>query len=340
MRSRLQLPAAHLAAAAFGLSALALLFTACHSTEPPKSPTSPTEPTTPPSTPPPNAQSAWRIAFVSTRDGSPQIYVATEDGSTIRRLTSGEHPAWSWDGQRIVLHRWSAESPSQIVTINVDGTNERVVGRGGFFASWSPDGTKIVYGTGVGAPDGGIHVMNADGSGVTRIVGDAFARSPYDDHVHGPTYSPDGKHIAFVRTNYEEPWQIYVVSPDGSSPHRVIDGNFIPTQDEPSWSPDGSMLAFQTYFGIATVNADGSDLRGRLSNAPYVEDPDWSPDGKSLVYNRFTGPPTTQWPVGTRMRVFVASLADGSTRQLIPEATSPANVDYWDYEAAWSRVNK
>ena len=141
------------------------------------------------STPPPSAQ----IAFVSTRDGTPTIYIAADDGSNVRRLTTGEHPAWSWDGNRIAFHRGA-----QLVVIDANGTNERVLGAG-FMPAWSPDGTKIVYGTGVGAAGGGIHVMNADGSGVQLLMRDDFANSPYGDHVHGPVFSPDGKRIAFVR---------------------------------------------------------------------------------------------------------------------------------------------
>ena len=38
------------------------------------------------------------------------------------------------------------------------------------------------------------------------------------------------------------------------------------------------------------------------------------------------------------MRIFVASLEDGSVRQLIPEAVAPALADYWDSEPDWSRV--
>src|SRR5262249_14479904 len=77
-----------------------------------------------------------RIAFASTRDGGgpaagwlsvPYIYVANADGSGVTRLTQGESPVWSADGQRIVFY---TRSGPEIRVINADGSNERVLGRG------------------------------------------------------------------------------------------------------------------------------------------------------------------------------------------------------------------
>src|SRR5262249_32271424 len=116
-----------------------------------------------------------RIAFASTRDGGgpaagwlsvPYIYVANADGSGVTRLTQGESPVWSADGQRIVFY---TRSGPEIRVINADGSNERVLGRG-TWPSLSPDGTKIVFVSATGGPGGGIFMMNANGSGVTQLV--------------------------------------------------------------------------------------------------------------------------------------------------------------------------
>ena len=274
------------------------------------------------------------IAFVSTRDGSPHIYVANADGSAPTRLTSGDSPAWSRDG-RIAFQR-----SGQIFTMNADGSNVRGVGPGAS-PDWSPDGTRLVFATRGGT--GGIIVMNADGSGRTQLIGSEFLQQ--GDGVLTPVWSPDGQRIAFVRANWEEPRQIYVMNADGSQPRRLINGS-IPSQSNPAWSPDGSTIIFESPFGIATVNANGSDWSGSGWNMlnmkiSRVFDPDWTADGRGFIFNTFTssvGDSTSSF--GSRMRVFVAGLDGNAERQLIPEAEAPALSNHWDDQAVWARVNR
>lgn len=279
-------------------------------------------------------RSTGPIAFVSTRDGSPYIYVANADGSAATRLAPGEAPAWSRDG-RIAFHR-----SGQIFVMDGTGSSVRAVGSG-FNPDWSPDGTRLVFGTVDGS--GGISVMNVDGSGRRLLIASTFVQA--GDGVLSPAWSPDGRSIAFVRANWEEPRQIYVMNADGSEPRRLINGS-IPAQSEPSWSPDGTTLAFESPFGLATVAADGSDWSGsgwNFLNMPIsrVFDPDWTPDAGSLVFNTFTstsGDATSQF--GSRMRIFIVPVGGGSPRQLIPDAASPAAANYWDHQPVWSRVGR
>jgi Tol biopolymer transport system component len=88
----------------------------------------------------------------------------------------------------------------EIYTMNPDGsrftqlTNTTGINR---YPSWSPDGTKIVFGSNtvtVDNPTGDyeIYVMNADGSGVTQLTFNTIEDL-------GPSYSPDGTKIAFNR---------------------------------------------------------------------------------------------------------------------------------------------
>jgi len=78
-----------------------------------------------------------------------------------------------------------------------------------------------------------IYVANLDGSGVARLTFD-----PGVDDC--PTWSPDGKHIAFIsrRTGFSE---IHVMNANGSN---VVQRTFNSDCDCPSWSPDGNWLAF------------------------------------------------------------------------------------------------
>ena len=92
--------------------------------------------------------------------------------------------------------------------------------------SWSPDGTRIAYESSLG----GVWVMNADGSGQTKLTS---GTQDID-----PAWSPDGTQIAFGRPS-SNGWNLFVMSADGSALRRVSDvfGN------DPAWSPDGRRLA-------------------------------------------------------------------------------------------------
>lgn len=132
--------------------------------------TPPVEPP-PAETPPvdtPGSPVDAQLAFVSTRDGSPHIYLARADGSGVTRLVAGERPAWSWDGLRIAFQR-----DNVIHVVNADGSNERRL-VGGFNPSRSPDGGKIVLDRSVG-----IFVQDLATLSVTQLIRSDFVASEY-----------------------------------------------------------------------------------------------------------------------------------------------------------------
>src|SRR3990170_3729031 len=84
-----------------------------------------------------------------------------------------------------------------------------------------------------------IYVMNADGSGQTRLT-----NKPEEEQL--PVWSPDGSRIAFISFR-DSNTKIYVMNADGSGQARLtdspaIDGNAV-------WSPDGSRIAFESDRG-------------------------------------------------------------------------------------------
>jgi len=125
-----------------------------------------------------------------------------------------------------------------------------------------------------------IYVMNADGSGVTRLT-----NNPASDV--DPAWSPDGTRIAFA-SDRDGNFEIYVMNADGSNQIRLT--NNPPYDASPAWSPDGKRIAFNAHpvvngtTDIYVMNADGSG-RIRVTDDPaYDSSPTWSPNGTQIAF--------------------------------------------------------
>lgn len=119
-----------------------------------------------------------RIAFSSSRAGNLDLYVMDADGTDVRRLTATparreDEPVWSPDGEEIAFAAGSDHVPRDVYVIAADGSGERRVtrlGRSIWHPSWSPDGARIAFFE-FPFPSAAIHLVNADGSGLTRLFG-------------------------------------------------------------------------------------------------------------------------------------------------------------------------
>ena len=78
-----------------------------------------------------------------------------------------------------------------------------------------------------------IFVMKTDGTGLKRLT-DAQKKSGKSSNNESPTWSPDGRHIAFS-SDRSDNLQIYIISPDGTNERRITEDNT--NWDKPKWSP-------------------------------------------------------------------------------------------------------
>lgn len=130
--------------------------------------------------------------------------------------------------------------------------------------------------------------MNADGSGPVQITHDPV------DH-DSPSWSPDGKKIAFVSDNGHQE-VIHIMKPDGTGEESLTDAQH--KYIHPNWSPDSSKLIFCSDDDLAPPKKNDSevvslDLKTRqlttLISGGTNTYPSWSPDGRKIVFRKMLG---------------------------------------------------
>ncbi len=167
------------------------------------------------------------------------------------------------------------------------GSNTQVLEPDNFIIrspAFSPDGSFIFYRKAADATQAVFLVYRMP------VLGGTPRLSARDVDV-GPTFSPDGKRMAYERDNDPEAGKYRVLSSnlDGSDEKVILIGS-LPGPDTLSWSPDGKRIALNSY---SQSNAQGQISTVEISNAKDTpltsftdrsfSDLTWTPDGRGLL---------------------------------------------------------
>jgi Tol biopolymer transport system component len=215
----------------------------------------------------PHGDAAGLIALTATEDVHERWPVLSPDGRTVAYTLIG--PDGSMDLHLMQLGPDGQRASDEIV---LPGR-----GRDVSASAWTPDGELLVQVAAPGQPSS-IESLDIAGGELTPFLHNAVSVA----------YSPDGTQIAFTRRKRTEPrdLDIWVGRADGRQARDVIDAEG--TQDFPTWSPDGSSLAYSgsSPWGDPDVFVARPDGTAVTDVTPASRDADtsqgWTPDGHIL----------------------------------------------------------
>jgi eukaryotic-like serine/threonine-protein kinase len=249
------------------------------------------------------AAAYWRSSWFGRGGPAPTHF----EFSQLTTATGAEwFPSISPDGQWVVysgestghrhlyLQRIGGEIPQDISGADSTADDDQ--------PAFSPDGKRIAFRS--SRDGGGLFVMGMTGEAVRRVSRTGFR----------PTWSHDGKRLAFTMENVElnpqnasKVSELWTVNVDTEAASRLSDQDAVVA----SWSPHDQRIAYSgrlvgnqfVQMDIWTISAAGGPPTKVTDDRATDWSPEWSPDGRYLYYSSDRGGSMNLW----RIRIDEAS---------------------------------
>jgi Tol biopolymer transport system component len=206
---------------------------------------------------------------------------------------------------------------AQLFRVQTDGAGLEQVTTGRLPAtapSFSPDGKRIVFSR-LGS---GVFRVNLDGTGLRRLTSNIRDSQP--------VWSPNGKHIAFLRV-YRDQWQVYTVSAAGGKQRRLAKA---PPAGRPSWTPGSKSILIPSAGDLVRIDAQTGQVQkyfGLTLDVETAQTATVSPNARTVAFigpRRSTGPPDCGEGRCPQFGLYLASVLPPHRPRRIVNDTGPA----------------
>ncbi len=292
----------------------------------------------------PSGESTWEIVrlqytpsgnWISFETSDQRVFVLPTVGGTPRKLLRGSSHAWDPSGERLYFLIRDPQGGTRLQVVNIDPGSQETLGDPQTFGlmtgilrdlAIARDGEQLV----VSLLEESLNLTllpltergNASSGPEDRLsIGQVIDRYP--------SFSPDGKRIAFS-SNRLGPQEIWIVDLDTKKLERLR----LPGEDLgaafPYWARDGQQLAVTRFLPDGTaaiwlVSVDGSLADELVPPKPGLLGSPFSPDGRSLLYS---------YRVDGFLQLFVLELGSREERQLTFSPSDHYNGD-WSPDGRW-----
>ncbi|GAB4460702.1 MAG: hypothetical protein OHK0029_25010 [Armatimonadaceae bacterium] len=267
---------------------------------------------------------APRIAFVSDRGGSPDIYIMWDNGSGLERLTVRDEACWQVGfspvrGRIAYLSAPTIGGAGVIRMMNADGARPRQIVPEGLGQvtdiAWGPDDDWLAC---VSEKDGNpeIYIVRADGRQARRMTNHLAADT-------APEFAPDGQSLVFISVRDGNP-ALYELSLNTVSDLKRLTPTEMPAVSDPAYSPRGNQIVFSagtvTEKNLYLLNRETGEITQLTEKSGKNINPVFSPDGYRIAFSSNRG---------GNFAIYTMDLKGNDVRQITFGTSNDFHPSWW-----------